>query len=688
MAKQQALNKKRLAQLGIIPSFYDGRGLKQKPNPLVVKSILHCLGAAVKNTLLPSTVVFYAEQPKYVRLAAHHGALHGHWQLTLEDGQTLHGRVKKSGIMLPRDLALGYHQLSIKCGRQAGLCRVIVAPQRCYQAPALSRQKHLWGTSLQLYTLKSERNWGVGDFTDLLAFMASFARHGGDFVGLNPTHALFPAFPDAASPYSPSSRQWLNIIYIDVAAIPEFADSAAAMAWLNAPDTQAKLAAVRATDWVDYPSVMALKLHGLRLAFDAFNASASDARQGQYRTFVTQGGESLRAQATLDVMLAHFAPATNHGWQSLPAEFQDFTSSATAQWIAGHQSAVDFYAWVQWVAAEQLAQCQRQSTMALGLYRDLAVGVSPVGAETWHNPQAYSLNATIGAPPDALAPQGQNWCLAPFNPHALAAQGFQPFIDMLRANMRDCAALRLDHIMSLLRLWWIKQGEGAVNGVYVRYPVDTLLAILALESQRHQCMIIGEDLGTVPKAIQSKLQRAGVFSYKVQYFEFDVQGQSRALGDYPYQAMATLSTHDLPTIYGYWTGSDITIGQQFGVFPSEQVLKRVQFERRYAKEKILARLREAGVAIPEEVSAELNSPCPHAFVYALQRYMSGVNSALLTLQVEDWLVMEKPVNIPGTDKEYPNWRRKLSRTIGEIFADTQVQTLLEAISTARREKCG
>ncbi|MBE2896043.1 4-alpha-glucanotransferase [Pasteurellaceae bacterium HPA106] len=674
--------------MGIIPSFYDGRGVKCKPSPLVVKSILVCLGAGENRTLLPSVVVFYADQPKEIRFASHNSTLYGQWRLTLENGQSLQGRVKKSGIKLPRDLPEGYHQLSVKCGRRALQSRIIIAPRRCYQAPILQSQPYLWGTSLQLYTLKSERNWGVGDFSDLKAFMDEFHRHGGDFVGLNPTHALFPAFPEAASPYSPSSRQWLNIIYIDVASIPEFAQSAVATAWLNSPETQAKLAQVRETDWVDYTQVMALKLAGLRLAFEHFNTEACESRKAQYRTFVLQGGDSLRAQATLDAMLEHFAPQTNHGWKSLPAALHDFHAPATQAWIANHQSAVDFYAWAQWVAACQLAQCQSHSPMRLGLYRDLAVGVSPVGAETWHNPNAYSLKATIGAPPDALAPQGQNWCLAPFNPNALKAQGFQPFIEMLRANMRDCAALRIDHIMSLLRLWWIKQGESAVNGVYVRYPVDALLAILALESQRHQCMIIGEDLGTVPKEIQSKLQRAGIFSYKVQYFEFDVQGQSRALGDYPYQAMATLSTHDLPTIYGYWTGSDITMGQAFGVFPSEQVRKRVQFERRYAKAKILERLQEAGVALPNGVNAELDSSCPKAFAYALQRYMASVNSALLTLQVEDWLLMENPVNIPGTDKEYRNWRRKLSATIVEIFNDHDVQTLLADIGRTRQAKCG
>ncbi|MBE2894485.1 4-alpha-glucanotransferase [Pasteurellaceae bacterium NCTC 11878] len=669
--------------MGIIPSFYDGRGVKCKPSPLVVKAILACLETGENRTLVPPVAVFYADQPKYIRLESHHATLLGQWELVLEDGQRIQGRVKKRGLQLPRELPLGYHQLHLKCGQKTAQTRIIVAPRRCYQASVFQTKPHLWGTSLQLYTLKSERNWGVGDFSDLMEFMRRFQHYGGDFVGLNPTHALFPTFPEAASPYSPSSRSWLNILYIDVEAIDEFAQSEKAQAWFQQPAIQTQLTQLRAAQWVDYTAVMTLKCTGLHLAFDAFNLHASAERKAQYRTFVASAGDSLRAQAALDAMQQHFKLPENTGWKGLPSDFYAFSAPSTQRWIAEHQDEVDFYMWAQWIAAGQLAQCQRQNPMTLGLYRDLAVGVSPVGAETWHNPEAYSLKATIGAPPDALAPQGQNWCLAPFNPHVLQAQGFQPFIDMVRANMRDCAALRIDHIMSLMRLWWIKQGESAVNGVYVRYPVDALLAILALESQRHRCMIIGEDLGTVPKNIQGKLRSAGIFSYKVQYFEFDATGQSRALQDYPYQAMATLSTHDLPTIYGYWTASDITMGQKFGVFPSTNVLQRVKFDRTYAKEKILERLQAAGITIPDGVSAELHSPCPRDFSYALQCYMAKVNSALLTLQVEDWLLMKTPVNIPGTDKEYPNWRRRLTATIDEIFDDPHIQALLTTISTQR-----
>lgn len=373
------------------------------------------------------------------------------------------------------------------------------------------------------------------------------------------------------------------------------------------------------------------------------------------------------------------------GWNYWATQYQDYHSEAVARFQETHQADIRFYAWLQFIAETQLKECNelcKTLKMPIGLYRDLAVGVSDQGAETWCDKQLYCLKASIGAPPDILAPQGQNWGLSPLNPHILQQRAYQPFIDLVRANLNHCGALRIDHIMSLLRLWWIPKNGQAQDGAYIRYPVDDLIAILALESHRHKALIIGEDLGTVPKSIVSKLKNAGILSYKVFYFEFDEQGNSRDLADYPYQAMTTLSTHDLPTIDGYWRGYDFELGQRYGIYPNEKILAILQQQRQEAKAKILARLTEAG--IEPDLPKDLSSPISKKFNHQLQAYVGKVESALLGLQPEDWINMSEPVNIPGTSTQYPNWRRRLSQNITEIFNDPEVQQLLQKINTCRK----
>ncbi|MGR6980148.1 4-alpha-glucanotransferase [Testudinibacter sp. P27/CKL/0425] len=682
---------------GIHPYFFDERGLRNYASSAVKRQIFAAFNRNIPQNLpkalLPTVKIGYHRQPLYLRLQAPHShqPQHGEWRIVLENGElAASGKIKRNTLNLPSDLPLGYHRLELHTvdGKTAE-CRLIIAPKQCYQPPEIQHKQKLWGSCVQLYTLRSERNWGVGDFGDLQQFLHQFQQAGGDFVGLNPIHALFPANPEGASPYSPSSRQWLNIIYIDVAALPEFQQSAVAQQWLAAEATQTTLAQLRAQDWIDYSAVMALKLAGLKLAFEQFEQAPNHARQQLFQQFVENGGESLQVQATFDALHADLSARLDNqwGWDCWAPEYQDYHSDAVRAFQCEQAAQVRFYAWLQWCAAEQLAQCYAvcvAQQMPIGLYRDLAVGVTANGAETWRDKNLFCLNASIGAPPDILGPQGQNWGLAPMNPHILQQQAYRPFIEMIRANMQSCGALRIDHIMCLLRLWWVKRGDSAKNGAYVGYPVDDLIAILALESQRHQCMIIGEDLGTVPKAIVSKLKNAAIFSYKIFYFEFDQQGQSRALSEYPYQAMTTLSTHDLPTINGYWRGHDFELGQQYGVYPNPEILAILQRNRTSAKAKILQRLQAAGVAIPDGVDASLQSACPLAFNHDLQRYTAAVNSALFGLQPEDWLGMTEPVNIPGTSTQYSNWRRRLNRTLDEIFADPQIVVLLRDVAQLRK----
>lgn len=675
---------------GIAADYIDAHGERR----VIAPQTRHKLLAAMQpKTLqpevapLPVVKLCYQDNPVILPLA---GKGKYHWVLQLEDTSQQQGVVAGgSNLSLPGPLPQGYHQLTLtQEGRQWG-CRLIIAPRRCYEPAALLAGKKLWGACIQLYTLRSQNNWGIGDFGDLRAMITKIAARGAAFVGLNPIHALYPARPENASPYSPSSRRYLNVIYIDVNAVADFQLSQAAQQWWQQPATQQLLALASSMDWVDYSTVMHLKLTALKLAFSQFQTrDKNDALQQAFAQFVTIEGNSLYQQATFDALHAHlFAQDSSMwGWPEWPAEYRQADSAAVAAFCQQHADDVMFYQWLQWLAASQLAACFEQSQqcqMPIGLYRDLAVGVTDGGAETWGERELYCLNVSVGAPPDPLGPIGQNWGLVPMDPHAMVARAYQPFIDLLRANMAQSGALRIDHVMAFLRLWWIPQGETADQGGYVKYPIDDLLALLALESQRHRCMVIGEDLGTVPTEIIRQLHDSGIYSYKVLYFEHDADHRFRAPQNYPVQAMATLTTHDLPTLRGYWQGGDLRLGDKLGLYPDLDVFNGLLAERDRVKRGLLTALyRHADFS--EVISKKAALPAMNRQLnLAMQRYLAGSACALLGLQPEDWLDMAEPVNVPGTSDQYPNWRRKLSHTVEEMFDDQQIEHLLTEINQCR-----
>ena len=611
------------------------------------------------------------------------------WLLTTEEGHQHKGHATGGKTLnLPAKLPEGYHTLTLTQDDLRFHCRVIVAPKRCYEPQALLEGKKLWGACVQLYTLRSDSNWGIGDFGDLKKMLADVGERGGAFIGLNPIHALYPANPESASPYSPSSRRWLNVIYIDVNALDDFKNSKEAQAWWKLSTTQQALKQARDADWVDYSTVTALKMAALRLAWKGFS-QRDDEQMAAFRQFVMQEGESLYWQAAFDALHAYQVKEDEMrwGWPVWPDAYQSVDTPEVKAFCEKYADEVDFYLWLQWLAYSQFAVCWQVSQgykMPIGLYRDLAVGVAEGGAETWCDRELYCLKASVGAPPDILGPLGQNWGLPPMDPHVMAARAYEPFIDLLRANMQNCGALRIDHVMSVLRLWWIPYGETADHGAYVQYPVDDLLSILALESKRHQCMVIGEDLGTVPVEIVSKLRDSGVYSYKVLYFENDHEKTFRAPKAYPEQSMAVATTHDLPTLRGYWESGDLTLGKTLGLYPDEEVLRGLYQDRELSKQGLLDALHKHG-CLPKRAGhkASLMS-MTSTLNRGLQRYIADSNSALLGLQPEDWIDMAEPVNIPGTSYEYKNWRRKLSTTLEKMFADDGVNRLIKDLDKRRR----
>ncbi|OOF16703.1 4-alpha-glucanotransferase [Salinivibrio sp. PR932] len=629
------------------------------------------------------------------------------WRIDTEQGECFEGYLQSQIVRderreggplvfnLPCTLPWGYHRLSVMRKRRKTPYEMtlIVAPARCYMQPELDQHKKMWGPSIQLYTLRTPHNWGIGDFGDLKQLVSDLASRGADFVGLNPIHALFPANPEAASPYSPSSRRWLNLLYIDVSAVSEFALSAKAQQLVGSADFQRRLQAVRETHWVDYSGVAALKMAVLPLLFEEFkqrHLTQDTARGRAFLDFVEQGGDSLKQQATFDALHQYLRADDDSiwGWPVFPEKYRRYESAATQAFVEQHQDSVHLYMYLQWIAQGQIEEAQRlaeEKGMAMGLYRDLAVGVSDAGSETWSDHSPLVLDASIGAPPDVLGPLGQNWGLPPFDPHALKETGYEAFIELLRANMQHCGALRIDHVLGLLRLWWIPKGKNATEGAYLYYPVKDMLAILALESHRHQCSVIGEDLGTVPDEIVDLLRDAGVHSYKVFFFETSKDdGGFISPAHYAEQAMATLCTHDMPTIRGFWHCDDLKMGQELGLYPDESQLQALFDGRLKAKQGILDSVRWHGM-LPEGVGDDARYvPMDGYLSRALQLHVAAGQSALLSVQLEDWLEMDKPVNIPGTVDEYPNWRRKLSVNLDALFSKEEVNQLARDLTRVRQ----
>jgi len=630
------------------------------------------------------------------------------WRIDTEQGKQLQGQVDPARLPvaaergvrglwyvrlqleLPR-LPPGYHRLRLSKddGSALAATHLVVAPARCHEPETLRHGERVWGSSIQLYALRSQRNWGIGDFTDLAGFSEAAAALGAQFVGLNPLHALFPADPAACGPYSPSSRHFLNVLYIDPKAIPEWRRCEQAQRLFATPEFQARLEQLRAAPLVDYPGVTACKLAVLRPLYQVFVTQGTAGRRAAFNEFVAQRGRELQRFAAFHALQEHFSAAGTAGrWPDWPAPYHDPDSAACRAALDAMTDAVDFHRWLQWIAQQQLEAAERRARAAgleLGLYRDLAVGPDAGGAETWAGQDLYVRAASIGAPPDPLAPLGQDWGIPPFDPLRLREQAYAPFIRLLRANMGQDGVLRLDHVMMLFRLWWIPQGSPSAAGGYVHYPLDDLMGILALESLRRRCLVIGEDLGTVPDEVRRAMADYGVYSYRVLLFERHADGRYRRPGEYPREALAAPTTHDLPPLAAFWSGDDLRLRQRLGFFQAPDELDQELAARDDSRRALLTALRQEAllpespqpVQDPDGVSRE-------EFTRAVERYVGRSTAAVLSLQAEEWLGMASPVNVPGTHGTYPNWQRKLEADWPEFMASTAVKRRARDISEARR----
>ena len=614
------------------------------------------------------------------------------------DGETRIERRLDIGVALPA----GYHRLSVE--GLDGETLVVSAPAHCHRPDALRGDGRLWGPAVQLYALRSRHNWGIGDFSDLAQFAEQAARQGAGLIGLNPLHALFAHNPAHASPYSPSSRLQLNALYIDVEAVPDFQDCDAARRRVRAPEFQARLAALREAPLVDYPAVAALKFEVLELLYAHFcdrhldgggaSVHARDAEGQAFLDFVAERGEALRRHALFEALQAsfHAADPAVWGWPVWPAAYRDPEGPAVARFAAEHAGRVRFHQYLQWQAARQLSRAGercRALGLPVGLYLDLAVSVDRAGSDVWSHQGAFAAEAAIGAPPDEFNPNGQGWGLPPLRADRLRASGYRVFIDTLRACMRGAGALRIDHVMGLMRLFWIPPGRSARDGAYVHYALDEMLAIVALESCRNRCMVIGEDLGTVADEMRDALARSEVLSYRLLYFEREADGAFKAPGAYPRNALVAVSTHDLATLAGWWCGHDLRLRLRLGLFPDRQVFEKQLLDRALERVRLLLAVQEAGLLAPDAVAEASGAAAPSApVVEAIHAFLAATPSQLMLVQLEDVLGAVEQANMPGTTDAQPNWRRKLPLGLEDIAADGRFASLARALSALRPVAAG
>ncbi|HYC49289.1 MAG TPA: 4-alpha-glucanotransferase, partial [Burkholderiales bacterium] len=589
-------------------------------------------------------------------------------------------------------LPLGYHRYRLE---GPGIARgewlsFIVGPERCYLPPALVRGARVWGPAVQLYSVRSERNWGVGDFTDLKSVVEQWGTRGAGVVGVNPLHALFPHNPAHASPYSPSSRLFLNVIYIDVEAVPDTRESAEALAAMQGAHFQSALKGARSTELVDYPAVAGLKLPLLELAYRHFRKAHLEEntdRGRAFRAFQDAGGERLRRQALFEALQEHFHREDRSiwGWPKWPEAYRRPDSPEVAGFAKTHPERIELYEYLQWNAALQLQSAGARAVelgYGVGVYQDLAISIDRGGAESWANQDVYAVGASVGAPPDEVNLKGQNWGLPPLRPEALKATRYEAFIETLRAVMRYSGALRIDHVMGLYRLYWIPPGASAAEGAYVCYPFDDLITILALESCRNECMVIGEDLGTVPDEVRAGLARARVMSYRLLMFERTAEGEYKAPTEYPADALVAVSTHDLATLKGFWEGYDLEVRQTLDLFPSEEIRKQYVLNRTQERARLVLALEREGLLAEGQVNP-VGSPMTPELALAVHAYLARTPSRLMVVQPEDVLEAIEQANMPGTVEEQPNWRRKLPLTLEAIERDERFTSTTETLARVR-----
>nr|WP_239579360.1 4-alpha-glucanotransferase [Microlunatus panaciterrae] len=574
---------------------------------------------------------------------------------------------------LPADLPLGYHTLHARSAGMEASTTLAVTPPWLGLPPRLG-ERRTWGFAAQLYSVRSRGSWGVGDLTDLTDLSVwSASELGAGFVLVNPLHAAEPVAPMEPSPYLPSSRRFVNPLYLRVERIAEYVDlppADRARVEQIAAETGRRLDEL---DAIDRNTSWTAKREALLLVH-AVPRSAG--READFQGFLRREGQGLRDFATWSAL----AETYGNDFRSWPAELQDITSREVARFAEEHRQQIDLHLWLQWVTDEQLQNAQVKAVaagMALGIMHDLAVGVHPGGADAWRLRHVYAQHVQVGAPPDAYSQVGQDWSQPPFRPDRLEELGYLPFRELLAAVLRHAGGVRVDHIIGLFRLWWIPAGGPASAGTYVRYDHEALIGILALEAYRAGAVVVGEDLGLVEPPVRDYLRSRGILGTSILWFELDDLGRPRPADEWRELCLASVTTHDLPPTAGYLAGDHIRLRHQLGRLAASLEVELAADEAERAA--WLAEVHSRGL-LPADASVEET-------VLALHRYLRLSPARLLCVSLADAVGDRRTQNQPGTTDEYPNWRVPLSGPDGtplrleDVFASTRVSALVESVRT-------
>ncbi|OXS21465.1 4-alpha-glucanotransferase [Pseudomonas fluorescens] len=594
----------------------------------------------------------------------------------LEQGETLELRLDGNAV-LPGVIALGYHQVQIN----DQTFTLAVAPTHCYSvAEAVDCQPaRAWGISAQLYSLRRLNDGGFGDTLALEHLARAAAERGADALAISPMHAMFSADPQRYSPYSPSSRLFLNSLYASPACILGEREVRNAIEALGIAD---ELHDLEQLDLIDWPAAAQAKQRLLRALYEDFR-HGHHPQHADFLSFRQTGGEALENHCRFEAVQAMRAAAGESlDWRHWPAEWRTPQSPALATFAEEHREEVGFYAFAQWLIArclERAQQAARGSGMGVGLIADLAVGADGGGSQAWSRQDELLADLTVGAPPDILNRAGQGWGISAFSPEGLKRHGFRAFIEMLRANFAHAGGLRIDHVMGLQRLWVIPMDASPKEGAYLYYPVDDMLRLLALESHRHQAIVLGEDLGTVPDGLREKLIGRSILGMRVLLFEQGHDGQFKPILDWPDNALATTSTHDLPTLNGWWHSRDIDWNIQLGLIDAPTV---EQWSEHRLRER--QALRQALSQDPQNFVDEIRNETDH-MIDASVRYLGHTRAPLVLLPLEDALGIEEQANLPGTTDTHPNWRRRLPGEAASLLDNAGAARRLELLAVARNQ---
>jgi 4-alpha-glucanotransferase len=607
---------------GIDKTYEDAAGKLQEVSDEAVEAIRQAMGRP------PGPGRSWFDEPVKVIRQGQSLPLPAVAELRLEDGTSRQVRGHLLG-----DLPIGYHNLIPTSGRSV---RLIVTPGRCH----LPSDLRIWGWSAQLYATRSTKSWGLGDLADLRRLTEWAKKLGAGMVLINPLHATPPVLPQEPSPYSPSSRRYLNPLYLRIEDVPganRFGQDMSRLASVGR--------ALNGDRLIDRDQVFRLKQEALQLLWTRFEG------EQEFEVFRTAAGPSLRQFAVFCTL------AEQHGadWRRWPSDYRRPDSGAVRHFAEAHHDRVRYHEWIQWLLNQQLARAAE----SVPLLQDLPVGFSPDGADAWVWQDLIAATMTVGAPPDLHSADGQDWGLPPFIPHKLREAKYEPFIHTIRAVLRHAGGLRIDHVMGLFRLWWVPKGRTPKDGAYVRYPADELLAILAVESQRAGAVVVGEDLGTVETGVRDTLADQNVLSYRLLWFE------EPPPSEYPEKALAAVTTHDLPTLVGVWTGADLEAQRHVGVKPDHAGSE--QFRRK----------------LLETSGLEADADVTEAIIRTFERLAEAPSMIVLAELEATCLAAERP-NMPSACGTYPNWSLALPVTLEELESAELPRRLAQILSRQDR----